>query len=180
MTIVLAGIREHVCYGNATVTGTEDTVCLAQGYLYLFGTMIVIVSAFCQCLDLYLRVVLKAGKSTLRWVRKLYGGLVAFMIVFPTVVVASTNTIGYEVSLLFRLIFARETHVACADGRFAILLVQSSLSIPSCWIMSGEKDWVVWLVYNVPSTIGHGSIILMMAHCIISMNAVSCFVLFRL
>lgn len=144
VTLVASGMEEHLCFGNATASGTDDGVCLAQGYLYLVGAMVVIASSLCMCTDLYLRVVRNERKATLRWFRRVYAVIFFVLLVTSSTIAAATNSMGYD----------------------------PSLSVPSCFVMSRDEDWIIYATYYGPSIVGNGLALCMMAIAIVKINQV--------
>ena len=95
--LALSGARDHMCLGNTTVSYAEDPACVTQGYFYLIGTLIASGSSACQCCDLYLKVVHNLARQTLDQIFKFYMVFLFFFVLYPTLIVVSTNSIGYDV-----------------------------------------------------------------------------------
>jgi hypothetical protein len=117
--LVSLGTRDHLCSGNATCSDTNDTVCLVQGYMYFIGSLTAAGSACCQCVDLYLRVVMNTTTSRLRWYRRLAFVLFLVFVAYPVLLIAKTNHIGYEVRL------ASVVHLRLEISRFFDFVIPS-------------------------------------------------------
>ena len=98
VALALSGARDQMCLGNATVSYTENPTCVAQGYLYLVANLIASGSSACQCCDLYLKVVHNLSRQRLDQAFKFYMVFLFFFVLYPTLVVVATNSIGYDVS----------------------------------------------------------------------------------
>lgn len=97
--IVLAGVKDQLCLGNATVADSRKPLCIIQAYLYLGGCLLATASSCCQCCELYMNVVRHMSKHELFKVRRFYLPFVTFFTSYPLILVAATDSMGFSVRI---------------------------------------------------------------------------------